>query len=109
MSLTKIRTRLNTLRRKFAIPLAVMRLRRLASDHSCQCAAALAHRRPQPQPHRFITQLSRHGLHLPAMISLHRYLERCQDHQTPPDPHEIARRLFPWADRLLDLLPNPNP
>ena len=111
MSLTKIRTRLNTLRRKFAIPLAAMRLLRLADAHSQQWLIAHANRQPLPQPRHFITQLTPHGLRLPGIVPLNRYLERCHDTQTQPDPYEIARILLPWpAQRgLLDILPGPGP
>ena len=111
MSLTQIRTRLNTLRRKFAIPLAAMRLLRLADAHSQQWLIAHANHQPLPQPHHLITQLSRHHLRLPNIVTLHRYLERCHDTPTQPDPYEIARCLLPWpAQRgLLNLLPGPGP
>ena len=111
MSLHQIRTRINALRRKFAIPLAVMRLRRHADPFCLHWSVAHADQQPLPEPHQFIRQIAQDGLHLPFLTTLHRYLDRCNRDQTQPDPHEIARCLFPWAARrgLLTILPDPDP
>ena len=54
MSLSQIRNRINALRRKYALPLAVYRLRPLAEEFSQQWAVAEAGRKPTPESQPFI-------------------------------------------------------
>ena len=96
MSLTQIRQRLNTLKRKFALPLAILRLRRQAEKLCHQWAIARADQHPIPEPHTLVQQIT-HAIRLPLTTHrhLHSYLERARNQNTHPDPYEIARTLLP--------------
>ena len=91
-----LKRRVNALRRKMALALAVVRLRRLADEFSLQWAAAIADRRPAPGFHPFVSQLVDAGFRLPTLMALHKNLDRCRRQNTIPRPEEIVRSLLPW-------------
>ena len=96
MSLSQIRQRLTALKRKFALPLAILRLRRQAEKLCHQWAIAQADHHPLPQTHTLVQQIARAArLPLTTHRHLHHYLDRARDQNTHPDPYEIARTLLP--------------
>ena len=96
MSLAQIRNRVNALRRQFALPLAVLRLRRLVEKLCLDWSVAIANRQPLPDTHIMASQLAGRGPKLPTYHHLHRHLENCRARQTQPDPYNIIRSLIPW-------------
>ncbi len=71
-----IRRRVNALRRKMALALAVVRLRPLAQEFCAQWDRALSDSRRLPQSHPFIRRVAQAGFRLPTFMAAHRYLER---------------------------------
>ena len=98
MTLSNIRSRVNTLKRKFALPLTVLRARILAEKLCQDWTAAQANRQPQPETHTLVTQTAQTSrLPVTTWSALHRYLDRIRDQNTHPDPHEIVQTLVPQA------------
>ena len=98
MSLAQIRSRVNTLKRKFALPLTVLRARILAEKLCQDWTAAQANHQPQPEPHTLVTQTAQTSrLPVTTWSALHRYLDRIRDQNATPDPHEIVQTLVPQA------------
>ena len=97
------RNRIDYLRRKYAIPLAIARLHPIAEEFCDQWAVerANAGSNPAPEPgalpvsQPFIQRLVAHGFSLNTFTDLHRYLERCQKSNTCPNPLSIIESLFP--------------
>ena len=92
-----LRNRVNALRRKMALPLAVVRLRPVAEEFCLQWTAALACGQPAPQSHPLIGRVVGQGFRLPTFLALHNYLDRCRSRNTLPDCDELLRSLLPWA------------
>ena len=97
MSLSQIRNRINALRRKYAIPLAVYGLRPLAEEFCQQWAVAQAGRKPAPESRPFIRKIASAGFRLSTFMELHKYLERRRHNNTRPDARKIIRCLLPRA------------
>ena len=98
MSLSQIRTRLNTLKRKFALPLTTLRARILAEKLCHQWHIAQANRQPLPETHTLVTQTAQTSrLPVTTWSALHRYLDRIRDQNATPDPHDIVQTLVPQA------------
>ncbi len=95
MSLTQIRNQINALRRKFAFPLIVLRLRRIADKFCDQWADAQDHRKPTPAPLTLARQLIKNNLRLHNFSSMLHYLERCRNTKTKPQTHEIITWILP--------------
>ena len=105
-----IRNRVNALRRKMALPLAVVRLRPLLQELCRQWAIALSRRQPAPQYHPFVSRIVRAGFRLPTFMPLHNLLNRHRGRNTLPDCDELLRCLLPWAaTRGLITAPPPQP
>ena len=97
MSMSHLRNRVNALRRKMALPLAVVRLRPLAEEFCLRWTVAPSRRQPEPQSHLFISRVAQAGFRLPTFMAAHRYLERCRRQNSLPDCDELLRSLLPWA------------
>ena len=64
--LRALRTRVNALRRKMALPLAIVRVRRMASDYCHRWSVAQSNHELPPDPHPFIQSMVRVGIWLPS-------------------------------------------
>ncbi len=95
MSLKSTRNQINALRRKFAFPLAVLRLRRLSEEFCHDWHTALTNNKPLPEPHPFILRIAKEVMPLNTFMELHHYLNRHRDNKTTPEPLAIAVTLFP--------------
>ena len=100
MSLSQIRNRINALRRKYTLPLAVNSLRPLAEEFCQQWAVAQADRKPAPESQPFIRKIASAGFRLPTFMELHKYIERRRRNNTRPDVRKIIRCLLPQAEEL---------
>ena len=105
-SLSQIRRRVDALKRKFAIELAIVRLFPLAEDFSLHWAAEVTDHRPAPEIHPFIRRIADHGFRFHTFTALHHYLERCNNENKVPDPLGIIASLLPQVpyERLRDML-----
>ncbi len=63
-----LRNRVNALRRKMALPLAVVRLRPVAEEFCLQWTAALSCGQPAPQSHPLISRVVGQGFRLPTFL-----------------------------------------
>ena len=95
-TLSSLRRRVDALRRKLAVPLAILRLRRLAAEHSLECTVAHA----DLEIHPFILRVVDAGFRLTTFMAVHKYLESCRSQNTLPDSEELLRALFPLHIRI---------
>ena len=112
--LRSLRRRVEALRRKLAIPLAILRLTRLAREFSRQWTVAVADRQSPPESHPFILRVADAGFRLTTFMSVHKYLERCRDQNTLPDSNKMVQSLLPWCSPLVaaqvpDMSPDMSP
>lgn len=96
-TLSQIRNRVETLKRKYAKELAIYRLRRLAENISNDWAIAVANRREIPKPLQVVRRVADTGQRSDSYMELHRYIEGCRDNGTVPNPLEIVSALLPWT------------
>ena len=100
MSLSRIRSRIEALERKFALPLAAVKLRPLAEEFCNECEAARAEEKPLPQAHPFIQRLVGKGFQFSTFTSLSKYIKKCHDKKEPPEAYEIVSTLLSRAYKL---------
>ena len=63
-TLSSVRRRVDAIRRKLAVPLAILRLHRLANEFSLEWTVAVADRQPRPESHPFILRVAAAGFRL---------------------------------------------
>ena len=98
-SLSQLRSRVNALRRKMALPLAIVRVRRMASDYCHRWFVAESNHETLPDPHPFIQRMGRAGIWLPSFAAARNFLDDCRRAKTAPDPERLVRILLPWSRR----------
>lgn len=115
-SLSQIRRRVDSLKRKYATELTIVRLFPLAEEFSLRWAVQVADNQPVPEIHPFILHIAGHGFRFHTFMSLHNYLEGCANENRVPDPLGIIASLLPQVpyERLRDMLgrlqpPDPSP
>ena len=99
-TLSSLRRRVDALLRKYAPEVAILRLRRLASEFSLECTVAHADRKPQPETHPFILRVVEAGFRLLTFMAVHKYLEECRSQNTIPESEKLLRALLPWHIRI---------
>ena len=92
----ELRRRVDALRRKMAIPLAVVRLCPIAEEMCQQWEEAVTQHKPAPGPFDIVGKVRQKGMRLPTFMALHRYIESCQRQNRTPQPYEVLRALLPW-------------
>ena len=97
MSLTQIRSRIQALQRRYALPLAVIRLRPYATQFCRQWAMAQDRQQPLPETPPFIRKLAGAGFRLPTFMYLHHHIKRHLSNNTCPNPKGIISALLPHA------------
>ena len=97
MSLTQIRSRIQALQRRYALPLAVIRLRPYATQFCHQWATAQDQQQPLPETPAFIRKLADAGFRLTTFMYLHHHIERHLSNNTCPNPKGIISALLPHA------------
>ena len=116
-TLSQIRTRVNALKRKYALELQIHRIHRIAEDFSLRWVRAVGDRQPLPETHAFIRHIADNGFRFHTFMNLHTYLERCRTNGNTPDCWGIIRSLYANHDldrisRMVDnchTLPEPDP
>ncbi len=105
-TLSQIRRRLDVLKHKYALELAIVKLRPLAESFSLYWSRQAAERQPLPASQPFIRLIARCGFRLNTFMALHQYLECCRRENAIPDAPGILSRLLPYLSdaRLLEML-----
>ena len=118
MTTLQLRAKLNALKRKYTLPLLILRLRRGAQILCHDWAAAEANNQPIPSTPMMVAKFAQNGPRLPNYLDLHRYIVRTRRAQTSPNPYDIVRALLPHTHesgilpRIMNLYSppaNPNP
>ena len=101
MTVSEIRRRVKSLKRRFAAELTIIKLRRIAEAVSDEWNPD-----ESPEPADVIHRIVRAGLRLPNFANLRRYLDDTRRRGDVPDPQSIVLELLPWAwsQRYRDLL-----
>ncbi len=94
MTLAQIRRRVNALKRKFALELAIIRLRRIAESVADDWDL------DEPtEPHVVIQRIAKAGFRLTTFMRLRRYLDDTIGREEVPEPRRIVTSLLPWASQ----------
>ena len=122
MTLTQIRNRVQTLQRRYALPLTVIRLRPYATQFCDQWALAQDRKEPLPETHPFVIKLADAGIRLPTFGLLIHYFRRHREANTCPHPKSLVAALLPkpasrsiidaifqWDPPLQESVPIPAP
>ena len=94
--LSYIRSRINALRRKFALEISHVRLRPMAEDFCTESYAAAMDRKPLPDGFAFIRKVGA-KIRLPTFMAAHKYLEQCREEKVVPGVEHLLGALLPWA------------
>ena len=93
MTISQIRTRINTLKRKFARELAIVKLRNIAESVADDWDTDNL-----PEPADVIQRVAHAGFRLNTLTRLSIYLKDTRRQGDVPDPYTIVCCLLPWAD-----------
>ena len=101
-SFSEIKRMVRSLKRKLALPLAVIRMRRATEKICNDWAVALeAKRRKQaqslPNALDLIQQIKKAGYVGAHLTSFHKYVERCLEKEECGQPSDMVRALLPQA------------
>ena len=94
MTLAQIRRRVNALKRKFALELAIIRLRRIAESVADNWDLD-----EPPEPHDVIQRVAKAGFRLNTFMRLQHYLKDTRSQGDVPEPRQIVTSLLPWASK----------
>ena len=94
MTLAQIRRRVNALKRKFVLELAILRLRRIA-----EAVANDWDLDEPPEPHDVIQRVAKAGFRLTTFMRLQHYLKDTRSRGDVPEPRRIVTSLLPWASK----------
>ena len=95
--LSYVRSRINALRRKFALEISHNRLRTMAEDFCTDSYAAAMDRKPLPDAHTFIRKVVDAGYRLPTFGAVHQYLAKCVTDKVLPGVENLLGAMLPWA------------
>ena len=95
MTLSQIRNRIQALRRKYSLPITVIRLHPYATLFCDQWAIARDRKQPLPDSFSLVWKLANSGFRLPTFTNLHPLLSRHRDNNTCPHPIDIIASLLP--------------
>ena len=113
MYLKDLRRRIDALRSKMALELAVIELHRLAWDFAVKWGIALEKNEPVPEPHSFPRKVGATGVRVTSHMAATKYLEECRDKKVAPEaqkpragrPAVIWRLSGPQGTRRFRWLP----
>ena len=92
MTLSQIRRRVNALKRKFVLELAIIRLRRIAEAVADDWDPS-----EPPDPHDVVQRVAKAGFRLNTFGRLSNYLKDIRRQGDVPESESIILRLLPWA------------
>ena len=110
MTISQLRRRIDSLKRKFARELAIIKLRRIAESVADDWTPD-----QPPEPADVIQRIAKAGFRLPTFANLHRRLDDARRKGEVLVPNAIVLNLLPWAwnDRYREFLrwelPSPAP
>ena len=105
MTLSRIRSQVVALSRKYATELALYRARPVASDFCDEMASAVTGDRSGPRLTLFQWEqilhkrLREHGLRLYNSLHVNYYFVECLERRVLPQVNDLLRTMFPKADR----------
>ncbi len=94
MTLAQIRRRVNALKRKFVLELAILKLRRIAESVADDWDLD-----EPPEPHDVIARIAKAGFRLSTFMRLRWYLNDTIRQGEVPEPRRIVTSLLPWASQ----------
>ena len=95
MTLSQLRSQVDSLMRKFATELAVYKLRPVADEYRDQWQEFVDEKKLPPAPSRLFKKLLGKDFLSRSFPSVNNYLEDCRQNRRLPHPNEILRRLVP--------------
>ena len=95
--LSYVRSRINALRRKFALEISHNQIRTVAEDFCTESYAAAMARKPLPDAHAFVRKVVDAGYRLPTFGAAHQYLAKCVTDKVLPRVEHLLGALLPWA------------
>ncbi len=95
--LSYIRSRINALRRKFALEISHNEIRTMVDDFCSESYYAAMARKPLPDQWDFFPKVAAAGWRLPTFTAAHAYLERCIAQKVVPGVEHLLGALLPWA------------
>ena len=96
MTLSEIKRQVNALKRKYAVALAVVRLRRAAREFCDEWKATREEKKPTPTPVETDQWFYIRGFRLKGHHFFMDYINRCKKTKEDPLPMDIVRGLMPW-------------
>ena len=90
ITISEIRRRINALKRRLALPYAVVRITRLADDYAAKCSVAHFDRKPWPDFLTLGQAIRKLGYRSDGFNQLNRYLRGCQERREIPKPAIIV-------------------
>ena len=109
MTLSSLRARIRSLRRKLARPYAQVAVQPMADDFCVQWACAQGNKLPTPSAQSFVRRVAQAGLRLKTFTAAAVYLEGCAAERREPSPPHLLRALLPWAAYNPRVTYNPAP
>ena len=103
MSLSRIRNRVNSLQRQFAVALSVVRTRRVAEDVCEQWHVARMESKPLPDDFEVTGKVRDAGIFAGNWMGLHQYIKECHDQGKEPEPSDFLRAFLPRAFSLIEV------
>ena len=100
MSLRELRCTVNALKRKLALPLAVINARRAAEEACDQWHAAQQNGNPPPADFDIVAMFRNHRCRFGEFHALHSYIRRHLESGESPQPDHMVRALLPRANKL---------
>ena len=97
MSIARLRNQLEALERKLALPLAVVRAKRVAQDICDHWAKAQAENKPLPTPFEVVQMAREAGIRYASFMDLNLYIQRCLKEKRSPEPEGFLHSVLPRA------------
>ena len=97
MSIARLRNQLEALERKLALPLAVIRAKRVAQDICDHWAKAQADQKPLPTPFEVVQMAREAGIRYASFMDLNLYIQRCLKEKRSPEPEGFLHSVLPRA------------
>ena len=94
ITISELRRRIRSLKRRLALPLAIVRITPLADDFAAQCSVAYFDHKPWPDFMSLGRAICREGYPYGAYNHLYRYLRGCQQRRQIPKPAIIVATLL---------------
>ena len=95
--LSYVRSRINALRRKFALEISHNQIRPMVEDFCTESYGAAMDHKPLPDAHAFVSKVVDAGFRMPTFGAAHQYLRECVADKVVPGVEHLLGALLPWA------------